>query len=1072
MARENIEIVVTERGAPSVARSIEKIGDASEKSAIQTNRLKNALYGLGAATGVTVLTRLVDAYTNMGNKIRTVTQSAGEFRVVQEQLYRIANQNMVPVEATVSLYQRVSKTMQDMGRSGTETLRMVDLLNKAVGLGGSTASEAAGALLQFAQGLGANRISGQELNSILEQMPIVADAIATKLGVTRGALKKLGEQGKITAKVAADAILEMGGKWDEMFAKMTPTIEMAFTRVKNKFQEFIGGMDESLGASRAVVAALNWVASNMNIVVGAATTLATALGITLARYALDIVIGRMLDFLKLLIVGPIVGFTQAIYGLGVAFVTMGKSIGTATIAMVAFMATGIGRIGAFFTTIGAGAARLLAGFAALRAGSMASMVTAANAARLLQGAIMLLMSPLTLVRGAVVGLGTAFSVLAAGAIRAVTVGVGALMATVGAAVGMFFGLVKILAIVGVGMVTLGNETKVASDSIVTYRDVALAAWERIKVGMGALASFLGKAWATIRGQADGAFKGSGKSFFDYVRDVAKGMDMLVAGFQASYDTILDTWKSFPAALIDLIWQGLQKLWSLIVDFFSRMAKFLKESFYKIISLDFDSIGSGGLDMKVEGAAQRVADTWLDHFKRRQGEMGFFTDEVKKLEGEATLIAQEEQAKRLKIAEENKIAQDALALRGQDKTQIPGEDEKNKRKGFQDYLNELQREAQLGLAVGDAYKILNEQIEISNKLRRDLTEAERAQVAEVMKANLERERQRQLLTDINGPTTEYQANVQALTALYQQGEITLDQFNQQFFKLRENFLNGLPEATTFADGFAIQMEKMQLATRNGFGQMGTEVAKIFGPGGTLINGIGDAIAQSIVFGKSFKEQIRGIAQSILSQLIGSLVKMGLNMVMNAAMGQGLMAASTATGVASATALTAAYTPAAAMSSLATGGANAAGASTGISTVFSLLASLGGSLFGAGGMFKEGGYTGAVGVNDVAGLVHGQEFVINAAATKRHRSLLEAINAGKDPMQPIVNAAQPQPVSVSIKNEIPDAAYEVRPIGESEVEIIAKRVLRREAPDIIANDLRNPNSRTSKSLSSNTMAGRRR
>lgn len=47
------------------------------------------------------------------------------------------------------------------------------------------------------------------------------------------------------------------------------------------------------------------------------------------------------------------------------------------------------------------------------------------------------------------------------------------------------------------------------------------------------------------------------------------------------------------------------------------------------------------------------------------------------------------------------------------------------------------------------------------------------------------------------------------------------------------------------------------------------------------------------------------------------------------------------------------------------------------------------------FKTGGYTGNRGVNDVAGVVHGREFVVNAEATKRHRGLLEDLNSGRNP-----------------------------------------------------------------------------
>lgn len=44
------------------------------------------------------------------------------------------------------------------------------------------------------------------------------------------------------------------------------------------------------------------------------------------------------------------------------------------------------------------------------------------------------------------------------------------------------------------------------------------------------------------------------------------------------------------------------------------------------------------------------------------------------------------------------------------------------------------------------------------------------------------------------------------------------------------------------------------------------------------------------------------------------------------------------------------------------------------------------------YSAGGFTGTAGTDQVAGLVHGREFVVNAAATTRNRALLEALNAG--------------------------------------------------------------------------------
>lgn len=53
------------------------------------------------------------------------------------------------------------------------------------------------------------------------------------------------------------------------------------------------------------------------------------------------------------------------------------------------------------------------------------------------------------------------------------------------------------------------------------------------------------------------------------------------------------------------------------------------------------------------------------------------------------------------------------------------------------------------------------------------------------------------------------------------------------------------------------------------------------------------------------------------------------------------------------------------------------------------------WGLGRGYKLGGFTGNGGVDDVAGVVHGREFVVNARATEQWRPELEAINAGRLP-----------------------------------------------------------------------------
>jgi hypothetical protein len=98
------------------------------------------------------------------------------------------------------------------------------------------------------------------------------------------------------------------------------------------------------------------------------------------------------------------------------------------------------------------------------------------------------------------------------------------------------------------------------------------------------------------------------------------------------------------------------------------------------------------------------------------------------------------------------------------------------------------------------------------------------------------------------------------------------------------------------------------------------------------------------------------------------------------------------------------------------------------------------------YAAGGYTGNGGVGETAGVVHGQEFVVNAAATRRNRDTLEAMNAGRAiPKKPAGGGSRgATPIMV-----LPSPYFDVvvgdqaravaRPIAQQEADVAAQRAI---------------------------------
>ena len=103
----------------------------------------------------------------------------------------------------------------------------------------------------------------------------------------------------------------------------------------------------------------------------------------------------------------------------------------------------------------------------------------------------------------------------------------------------------------------------------------------------------------------------------------------------------------------------------------------------------------------------------------------------------------------------------------------------------------------------------------------------------------------------------------------------------------------------------------------------------------------------------------------------------------------------------------------------------------------------------------------------------EFVVNAMATRQHRSLLESINRGSAtmPSLPSIGGAASRPINVSIRQQ-PGVAVEQVGATADEIEFIARRVVHKEGPAVAAMSLRNPNGEMAKAARDALTVKRRR
>jgi len=156
---------------------------------------------------------------------------------MMDKLYDTAIRTRADSEGTISLYNRIA--MSGVKASNDKILRFVETFNKTMAISGTTGQENRAVMLQLAQGMGSNRLGGDEFRSIAEQAPMFKYMLAKGLGVNPGALKQMGADGKLTAQVIMDALAKVQDQIDDIFKNAPWTIGQLLIVMQSQWQKVI-----------------------------------------------------------------------------------------------------------------------------------------------------------------------------------------------------------------------------------------------------------------------------------------------------------------------------------------------------------------------------------------------------------------------------------------------------------------------------------------------------------------------------------------------------------------------------------------------------------------------------------------------------------------------------------------------------------------------------------------------------------------------------------------------------------------------------------------------------------------
>lgn len=228
------------------ARAMYDLARASDAASQKMNKLNKASAGAnlikGAITGATIAAAVAtakkamsisDDYANMNARLNMINDGMQSTDELQKSIFTSAQRTGSAYTEMANGVAKMRMQAGDVFQNNGETIAFLETMNKSFVVGGASIEEQKSAMMQLTQAMASGKLQGDELRSLAETSPALIQAIATKLGVTRGEVKKLGADGKITADIVKTAMLEASETIDQQFRNMPMTWGRAWQNFVN-----------------------------------------------------------------------------------------------------------------------------------------------------------------------------------------------------------------------------------------------------------------------------------------------------------------------------------------------------------------------------------------------------------------------------------------------------------------------------------------------------------------------------------------------------------------------------------------------------------------------------------------------------------------------------------------------------------------------------------------------------------------------------------------------------------------------------------------------------------------------
>lgn len=241
IAQAEIEInKAIDQSTQSQNRMNHSMREGHKHASGMVGRIKEVAAGMLAAqvvmSGVNAIgnsIRAIDDYTSTLARLNLINDHLQTTKELQKDIFDAAQLSRGSYIDMANAIGKMGILASDAFKNNRELVAFTELMQKSFKVGGASTMEQQAGIYQLTQAMAAGKLQGDEFRSIMENAPMLAQAIADFTGKTKGQLKEMSADGTITANIIKGAMFAAADDINKKFAQMPMTFGDYFNRIKN-----------------------------------------------------------------------------------------------------------------------------------------------------------------------------------------------------------------------------------------------------------------------------------------------------------------------------------------------------------------------------------------------------------------------------------------------------------------------------------------------------------------------------------------------------------------------------------------------------------------------------------------------------------------------------------------------------------------------------------------------------------------------------------------------------------------------------------------------------------------------